>query len=114
MSSVVIDFNVVNTCAVDKATCCFTSSFCWNVEAAFVNVCGMNACCRWPCTLEEPLILHQTREGGKKEAREAERRQGRKTKWKPISRVATAMQSSLTTSPPLPALSLPRSLHPLL
>lgn len=50
--------------------------------------------------------------GEKREAREAERRQGRKTKWKPICRVATAMQSSLTTSPPLPALSLPRSLHP--
>lgn len=67
MSSAVIDFNVVNThSAVDKATCCFTSSFCWNVEAALVNVCGMNVCSRWPCTLEEPLILHQTREGEKK------------------------------------------------
>lgn len=69
----------------------------------------MRVSSQWPCTQEEPLILHQTGEAKRERKRERWRKAtGRKTKWKPIIHITTAMQSSLMTSPSV----LPSSLFP--
>ncbi len=103
--------------AVDKAICCFKASCCWNVKqpdemCLSVCVCVCVCVCQYPVALYPGGAINTTsdtsgkNEREKQEERGGEKRQGRKTKWKPISRVATAMQSSLTTSPSV----LPRSL----
>lgn len=98
--------------AVDKATCCSTASCCWNVKQPK----WMRASeCQYPVVLYPGGAINTTsdtwgRKTGERGEKRKERggggkRQGRKTKWKPISRVA-AMQSPLTTSPSVLPLSL--------